>query len=112
MQTELIQGNTTTIAFQSQNDDGTPIVLDSSMSIMILIYNSVEKILFEARYPQEIKRIDDTNYLVQLSHKVTRNFQGLLKMEFSVYDSNMVVIAKNKKEIFWNKNLSSKHIQK
>lgn len=107
---ELIQGNTTTITFQSQSDDGSPLTLDPSMSIMILIYNSVERVLFEARYPGAIERIDDTNYHIQLPHKITRSFQGLLMMEFSLYDADMVVIARTKREIYWSKNVSSKHI--
>lgn len=110
--TELIQGNTTTITFQSKNDDGSPLVLLPSMRIMVLIYNSIDMILFEARYPETIERVDDITYCVQIPHEVTKNFQGKLTMEFSAYSADMVTIAKNKIEMFWVKNLSSKKVRK
>lgn len=110
--TELIQGNTTTIVFQSKNDDGTPLILDAKISIMILIYNSVEKVLFEGRCPGTIERIDATNYCVQLPHEITKNFQGKLTMEFAAYSEETVVVARNKIELQWIRNLSSKQLRK
>lgn len=104
----FIQGDTTGIALILDNP------LDSGVDLKIGIYDESQRLLAELYYSAgDIIKIDDLNYVCNLSHDLTLKFSGVIEFHFAIFnqDKSMVNAGEQVIKTMWQPEVVTKKLR-
>lgn len=106
---KLRQGDDTKIAMEV-----TP-PLREGHKLKVGIYSPYGKLLHDTYYPDEseIMKLDDSHFLLELPHEVTRKFKGATTLRFVIYtaDKTLVNAGENPMQIVWEEEPATQNLK-